>query len=71
MSLNTRDDIDAFKEMGKTFWRLIHEAEKFPTLVAQEAYVRKKMEKIYSEFELNEFYENFNFICQQSANLHQ
>lgn len=70
MSLDTREDISYFKEMGKTFFRLIKESETLLTPAAQEAYVGNGMKKIYSAYELEEFYENLTFIRQQSDKLH-
>lgn len=70
--INTRDDAENFKAMGKVFYRLMGEATTncFSKLAPAD-YVRKKMATIYSKYELEEFYANLDRLIAQREKLHQ
>lgn len=70
MPINCREDLEYLKEMGKTYFRLVEESSKLPTDLARQEYIRKGMKRIYTDYELNEFYENMGRLANQSAILH-
>lgn len=71
MSLDTSGDIENFKAIGKVFYRLLDQAPRNLNPEGMDRWVRQEMRKIYTEYELSEFYDNLGRLADESARLHQ